>query len=208
MGTTRALGPSSCRRRNHPRSCGDHAVPTRRVPGGPGSSPLVRGPLYQTREHQNALGVIPARAGTTLQSAVWDGHSRGHPRSCGDHVSPRISRHMKWGSSPLVRGPRVAGAVGVCGLGVIPARAGTTRRLQDRRGAGGGHPRSCGDHSGSRHPIRRGQGSSPLVRGPHSLVMRIGMVRGVIPARAGTTAGNGTEVWDRRGHPRSCGDHT
>ena len=50
----------------HPRSRGDHVVEIGLALTVPGSSPLARGPLSAFGDAVMALGLIPARAGTTL----------------------------------------------------------------------------------------------------------------------------------------------
>ena len=49
------------------------------------------------------------------------------------------------------------------------------------------HPRSRGDHILSPAPVSRFPGSSPLARGPRLSRRRTAILRGLIPARAGTT---------------------
>ena len=91
--------------------------------------------------------------------------------------------------------------------GLIPARAGTTRRVYDSAEAAEAHPRSRGDHASLFFPARPFLGSSPLARGPPGCTGSADPRRGLIPARAGTT------VWHRDSgsgggaHPRSRGDH-
>ena len=72
-------------------------------------------------------------------------------------------------------------------VGLIPARAGTTLVIRDNPLRFGAHPRSRGDHfvEGFRKP--KGQGSSPLARGPPSFPVVFSRSMGLIPARAGTT---------------------
>ena len=130
-----------------------------------------------------------------------------HPRSRGDHlwVPPSIFRVA--GSSPLARGPHTrAFRLGVR-LGLIPARAGTTTPPKPRSCARRAHPRSRGDHSNAPQNASQNRGSSPLARGPRAHVGCEVDGAGLIPARAGTTAGLGhtkVSVW---AHPRSRGDH-
>ena len=72
------------------------------------------------------------------------------------------------GSSPLARGPRVLHRGPGEGLGLIPARAGTTEHVTKITHSSGAHPRSRGDHLC--HPKIQFWylGSSPLARGPLS----------------------------------------
>ena len=70
----------------HPRSRGDHLVCLTARGRVEGSSPLARGPLDCPGLRHGARGLIPARAGTTLQQHRLQQHQRAHPRSRGDHT--------------------------------------------------------------------------------------------------------------------------
>src|SRR3990167_445373 len=71
----------------------------------------------------------------------------------------------------------------------------------------GVHPRSRGEHFGSKKYARRSHGSSPLARGTSPEACSRQCLRGFIPARAG----NISEAKNTRGaqtvHPRSRGEH-
>ena len=73
------------------------------------------------------------------------------------------------GSSPLARGPRTGADGAGAAMGLIPARAGTTRGIRYVFQVVWAHPRSRGDHQKFRHPLSERAGSSPLARGPHLL---------------------------------------
>ena len=51
------------------------------------------------------------------------------------------------------------------------------------------------------------EGSSPRARGAHSASFRSWSGAGIIPACAGSTAVAATEAFERRDHPRVCGEH-
>ena len=109
------------------------------------------------------------------------------------------------GSSPLARG--LLGAVAARDLysGIIPARAGFTRRAWPRPDASGDHPRSRGvyvTHTGA--GIVAG-GSSPLARGLRPAPCRSSPRPGIIPARAGFTRSRGGAGAAAEDHPRSRG---
>ena len=152
-------------------------------------------------------GLIPARAGTTLRRLVHSGRGWAHPRSRGDHNRALRVLAEPSGSSPLARGPQ-QGLEGLSGtFGLIPARAGTTTVYEDIFQFSWAHPRSRGDHVRSLHLKERELGSSPLARGPHGAVRRGKRTRGLIPARAGTTALFLRTIKSAGAHPRSRGDH-
>ena len=130
-----------------------------------------------------------------------------HPRSRGDHPPGLIWRLVWTGSSPLARGPPTSIAPLIPSQRLIPARAGTTYPSSGRRATPGAHPRSRGDHGGN--GWYGGQwGSSPLARGPRADRLPRAGLRGLIPARAGTTYPVAEEDRAYGAHPRSRGDHT
>ncbi len=52
---------------DHPRSCGEHLLPYRSKSLHAGSSPLVRGALFSSHFISVRRGIIPARAGSTIE---------------------------------------------------------------------------------------------------------------------------------------------
>ena len=132
--------------RAHPRSRGDHKsrrfFSTRRR----GSSPLARGPRRRRLHRVPCGGLIPARAGTTFGANQVQQKSGAHPRSRGDHTEINARGQVDGGSSPLARGPPEARAGSRNVVGLIPARAGTTRAGAVSGAGSGAHPRSRGDH--------------------------------------------------------------
>ena len=94
------------------------------------------------------------------------------------------------------------------GLGLIPARAGTTHSVSQVYKMTWAHPRSRGDHPGGIFHAFFDWGSSPLARGPPGYYGIPSLSSGLIPARAGTTAENSTAKPGSGAHPRSRGDHT
>ena len=51
-----------------------------------GSSPLVRGALRFLHISYTIVGIIPARAGSTLSARSPSARRGDHPRSCGEHL--------------------------------------------------------------------------------------------------------------------------
>ena len=172
-----------------------------------GSSPLARGPPSTNSPPATAIGLIPARAGTTQRypPPAWRG--RAHPRSRGDHAVGAVASWAFTGSSPLARGP-LGGSVSLrSNRGLIPARAGTTRDGFSSKTRSRAHPRSRGDHADACAAGLVNQGSSPLARGPQFYRREHRRKLGLIPARAGTTLPAGPRRMVCRAHPRSRGDH-
>ena len=173
-----------------------------------GSSPLARGPQYGFVWSSYCPGLIPARAGTTCVMFVFAALARAHPRSRGDHDLVYQYSQVFQGSSPLARGPLPDFAAKLDGLGLIPARAGTTGWVREDGQLYGAHPRSRGDHNRGNRARFRGGGSSPLARGPLGRRGSSWPPGGLIPARAGTTSFRRRARSSSRAHPRSRGDHS
>ena len=125
-GTTGELLESWGSLRAHPRSRGDHCRRGVTFRSPLGSSPLARGPPDTRAAGGEFVGLIPARAGTTLVRAGRRGFRRAHPRSRGDHARDTPGTLCVRGSSPLARGPLGSRVGDRGGAGLIPARAGTT----------------------------------------------------------------------------------
>ena len=172
-----------------------------------GSSPLARGPRRSEEGAEGLAGLIPARAGTTVHGCSPSEEGRAHPRSRGDHEAPLTTETVRQGSSPLARGPLVEVEQFYAGVGLIPARAGTTKISVMFITCNGAHPRSRGDHHLLRR-LRSGlRGSSPLARGPLITSILPTGTLGLIPARAGTTCCGERRRFRSWAHPRSRGDH-
>ena len=129
--------------------------------------------------------MIPARAGFTRSSWPWTSEVADHPRSRGVYSPMASALTFPSGSSPLARGLHApAGAQGGPS-GIIPARAGFTRRPPVSRPASADHPRS---------------------RGVYFITLQcLVHHRGIIPARAGFTLRPSTRLTVRTDHPRSRG---
>ena len=129
---------------DHPRSRGVYRRQRlhRGIPAG--SSPLARGlPAWGNLAYLS-IRIIPARAGFTASSPSACTHRRDHPRSRGVYTArPGVAR-ARSGSSPLARGLRFSSLSSRCRIGIIPARAGFTRRTRRRRPDRRDHPRSRG----------------------------------------------------------------
>ena len=170
-----------------------------------GSSPRGRGGQPGDRAPDRGGRLIPARAGRT---AAYPRTRRGcwaHPREGGaDRISP-ISDGPPEGSSPRGRGGPPAATSRQPPPGLIPARAGRTSARTPRSAAPPAHPREGGADYAEKAPERPASGSSPRGRG--GPVHRLHRPRrpGLIPARAGRTAGSRRCRSRRRAHPREGG---
>ena len=131
-------------RADHPRSRGVYRSSAAASTPGSGSSPLARGLLGRIELVRDLLGIIPARAGFTVDGwaltlCLWD-----HPRSRGVYAATSKSVMIDSGSSPLARGLLRCQRRALLRHGIIPARAGFTGRPASHRLTETDHPRSRG----------------------------------------------------------------
>ena len=106
-----------------------------------------------------------------------------------------------------MRGARLAGGVHVLIGGIIPAYAGSTRRIKCDVTTCQDHPRVCGEHSPSTVRASSGSGSSPRMRGARESQAQSWPPPGIIPAYAGSTDHSQRAPAGRQDHPRVCGEH-
>ena len=154
-----------------------------------------------------ALGLIPARAGSTKAQHERAKRERAHPRPCGEHENYHSRRYRVQGSSPPVRGALRPVRYLPINPGLIPARAGSTGTPSAIASRPRAHPRPCGEHNSRARKREALEGSSPPVRGaPHEPEV-VQTEVGLIPARAGST--DVPDIVERayRAHPRPCGEH-
>ena len=204
-GFTTAQSPDSVRPWDHPRSRGVYSsgVTLYRVEAG--SSPLARG--LRIGSICTGLGrrIIPARAGFTRPLDITGRAVPDHPRSRGVYAAAPGRGACTPGSSPLARGLHHRHRHHRPGPGIIPARAGFTHRGRTSWRRRGDHPRSRGVYSSALPVISPISGSSPLARGLPDHFRRMGRDQGIIPARAGFTAGGAAGGLRGGDHPRSRG---
>ena len=173
--------------RDHPRGCGEHFEESSMAKLTVGSSPRMRGALFQCVTHPVLGRIIPADAGSTFWRQYYPRQFEDHPRGCGEHPVLVSTICTLSGSSPRMRG-----ALAVADLSSV-------LRWD--------HPRGCGEH-GRLSPAPSGRlGSSPRMRGAQFSDGGIRVVVGIIPADAGSTfclSSTGPRSAD---HPRGCGEH-
>ena len=115
---------------DHPRVCGEHGMADIGDALSSGSSPRMRGTLGRGDNQRYADGIIPAYAGNTKVLSIFACHSRDHPRVCGEHKILGTTLGSKRGSSPRMRGTRIAPRRDPRHSGIIPAYAGNTSALR------------------------------------------------------------------------------
>ena len=193
---------------DHPRGCGEHSCRSTGAWAGTGSSPRMRGALYEIISNDVQKRIIPADAGSTRLRCRYRAIFQDHPRGCGEHDQTLIQELFQKGSSPRMRGAHCLVAKAGKPQGIIPADAGSTMGADTVRLTDGDHPRGCGEHLSSSIANIRAWGSSPRMRGariPSYLLIRL--LR-IIPADAGST--DRSKVWQglAEDHPRGCGEHS
>ena len=106
-----------------------------------------------------------------------------------------------------MRGALTGAHISRCRRGIIPACAGSTQLVLMLDVWQRDHPRMCGEHSGPKPAPKGMPGSSPHVRGAHSLYLRQLFADGIIPACAGSTSTIRDVCYRHGDHPRMCGEH-
>ena len=77
--------------RDHPRVCGEHDGADRTFNVSTGSSPRMRGTLFDVPSVFVNMGIIPAYAGNTIPSRPFAATTWDHPRVCGEHTPSRLA---------------------------------------------------------------------------------------------------------------------
>ena len=157
--------------RAHPRACGENGVVVMTGRTVRGSSPRVRGKRHRGGEAARRRGLIPARAGKTLDHRPSRLTVPAHPRACGENalLHPRCAGLR--GSSPRVRGKPYGPPISSSRGRLIPARAGKTSGLVAFMVQERAHPRACGENASGCRAAPSSLGSSPRVRGQHFLTL-------------------------------------
>ena len=85
-GSTQARSAACERYWAHPRPCGEHREVGAVRLDELGSSPPVRGARAAGMRSRFAVGLIPARAGSTSRETLQYVQGWAHPRPCGEHL--------------------------------------------------------------------------------------------------------------------------
>ena len=128
--------------------------------------------------------------------------------ACAGNTSKAVATATaETGSSPRVRGTRLAARTPVPKSRFIPACAGNTNRRSTGIPRPAVHPRVCGEHTEEHEQTRPATGSSPRVRGTLRCRLLQGPAQRFIPACAGNTAPLSPRCTALTVHPRVCGEH-
>ena len=169
--------------------------------------------------------IIPAHAGQTSVAGVRMPDLTDHPRACGANLVFVVDVHRNGGSSPRMRGKRLAPIALDADARIIPAHAGQTASPPAWTTPATDHPRACGANRTPTSTSSAPTGSSPRMRGKRLQTKPTLATNRIIPAHAGQTgsdevvgvpgriipahAGQTREraAGGRHGpdHPRACG---
>ena len=194
--------------RAHPRVCGENEFFEVCVTGGQGSSPRVRGKLWDAGTPKLTARLIPACAGKTRGPEARGRYRQAHPRVCGENRLRVWLAVFGRGSSPRVRGKRGEFRGRWWRVGLIPACAGKTSSGRTTGVTSGAHPRVCGENGLITRFWGGVGGSSPRVRGKPARSASDVFLRGLIPACAGKTKMSILTARRLRAHPRVCGENS
>ena len=173
--------------RDHPRGCGEHKIYSVDKYSEWGSSPRMRGARELFEHVENRIGIIPADAGSTPVMTPTPVTRQDHPRGCGEHSVDLRSALSKIGSSPRMRGAHFHCLFEPIRQRIIPADAGSTRKVRKNGLCRKDHPRGCGEHVPESRQAAAHGGSSPRMRGARGHQRRPPVRGGIIPADAGST---------------------
>ena len=135
----------------HPRVGGENGTLLLTLIFVTGSSPRGRGKRGPGRVRRNRQGLIPAWAGKTVPRVFVYVHEPAHPRVGGENEETDRVANRVAGSSPRGRG-KLSTLMSVWRIfGLIPAWAGKTEHLDDRRDDGRAHPRVGGENVAHLH---------------------------------------------------------
>ena len=172
----------------------------------PGSSPHMRGAGVDVVAVVLLGGIIPARAGSSMDPRAATSWPRDHPRACGEQRSQLPTVLMSTESSPRMRGAGGQRLGAADTEGIIPAHAGSSPAAGRRHRCGRNHPRVCGEQTLRQQDAEAYVGSSPRVRGAAIDVPKASIAPGIIPARAGSSRACGTGATGSWNHPRAGGE--
>ena len=168
----------------------------------------MRGTRGEGGSRGSPARLIPARAGNIEGGDAATEQPPAHPRSHGEHSSPKPHAIDTLGSSPLSQGTFVHVLHLIVPLRLIPAHAGNIQAAHPGTSPWSAHPRSRGEHLAVLGFPPCGYGSSPLARGTCIEQLNRVISSRLIPARAGNMCRSSSRSSGCSAHPRSRGEHT
>ena len=191
----------------HPRAGGENSPDARGANPRAGSSPRWRGKRVGRKAEALSLRLIPALAGKTRSVRVARSIEAAHPRAGGENLTLKRYSSMDTGSSPRWRGKLRLGWGMLGCMRLIPALAGKTLGLGERKTFPRAHPRAGGENSVLVSLARFLRGSSPRWRGkpPNHPINTLSSR--LIPALAGKTKSSRSRSTAAPAHPRAGGEN-
>ena len=168
----------------------------------------MRGTRGEGGSRGSPARLIPARAGNIEGGDAATEQPPAHPRSHGEHSSPKPHAIDTLGSPPLSQGTFVHVLHLIVPLRLIPAHAGNIQAAHPGTSPWSAHPRSRGEHLAVLGFPPCGYGSSPLARGTCIEQLNRVISSRLIPARAGNMCRSSSRSSGCSAHPRSRGEHT
>ena len=171
----------------HPRVGGENLSAVAALEEASGSSPRGRGKLIDCLSGHGCSRLIPAWAGKTARRHCARRRRSAHPRVGGENLNAVAGGNKETGSSPRGRGKPWS--------------------CRSRSASPSAHPRVGGENSVDSIPHAAGEGSSPRGRGKHPLGVAFRTHDGLIPAWAGKTLEDASDLIRHRAHPRVGGEN-
>ena len=206
-GSTGSTGARSGTSRDHPRLRGEHRCGGASWTWFSGSPPPARAAPTSSTSTSKCPGITPACAGSTRQALRRARAVSDHPRLRGEHTSARIVVAPYWGSPPPARGARRRARRSCRVLGITPACAGSTTRVQRSCAMHSDHPRLRGEHATGATMSTTVTGSPPPARGARCRSVTGHVVVGITPACAGSAEPHTCRFVPDADHPRLRGEH-
>ena len=191
----------------HPRVGGEHPSIVQQYLRYSGSSPRGRGTPSRLPGLSKRQRFIPAWAGNTWEYSTDAERVQVHPRVGGEHSNPVIVNVQPTGSSPRGRGTLAVTPGHRRDHRFIPAWAGNTPLAVARAVGGPVHPRVGGEHGELFTRLSVRSGSSPRGRGTPRDQWRESRDIRFIPAWAGNTHSERSDISRQPVHPRVGGEH-
>ena len=161
----------------------------------------MRGKAIDIGPIHGELGITPAYAGKSCRPEAAVPDLRDHPRVCGEKkFACRRSRFFP-GSPPRMRGKDAKILETAKTLGITPAYAGKSFRIDAHEIAKGDHPRVCGEKSSFFSGVSLGGGSPPRMRGKVSEPHGSERFHRITPAYAGKSMLLDSQRFHHRGSP-------
>ena len=132
-GNTYLVGQDRFSTSDHPRVCGEHKSARSKPRPCSGSSPRMRGTRNMWCALYGENRIIPAYAGNTQNRNTQYSLCPDHPRVCGEHPHEVRALSEVAGSSPRMRGTRLARQSRPESSRIIPAYAGNTPARNRKR---------------------------------------------------------------------------